>query len=238
MPPAIRPRASWSPPSVGLIWSKVCSAKDRGRAPNLSWSASALADTPVKWPVMLAVPAHRDAWADGAEITWLSSTIPNRLRGSGSDTMREVTLQNAVVPAPLKSSRTSHWPLLTPPWPVCWSEVALEIWSPFTSAGPRMYFSGWVGSLEQVTIGWDAMSWMASTCLGLAQLSPASCFSSAGVTHARSLAFFGLAPGAGVAAVARGVAVGVAAVARGVAVGVAAVGAGFVAAVSADGNPC
>src|SRR5665647_2240493 len=89
-----------------------------------------------------------------------------------------------------------------------------------------MYFSGWVGSLEQVTIGWDAMSWMASTCLGLAQLSPASCFSSAGVTHARSLAFFGLAPGAGVAAVARGVAVGV-----------AAVGAGFVAAVSADGNP-
>src|ERR1035437_1722310 len=107
MPPASRPRVSWSPPSVGLIVSEVCSLKDIGRAPYLSWSASALAEAGVKLPVMLAVPAHRDACATGGEITCLSRPMPNWLRGLGSDTSREVTLQKAVVPAELKLRTTS-----------------------------------------------------------------------------------------------------------------------------------
>src|SRR5450631_636313 len=84
-----------------------------------------------------------------------------------------------------------------------------------------MYLSG--RSASQVTIGLVGSSTIASTLLGSAQFRFASCFSSAGVTHARSLGFAGLAPVAGAA-------VGL------TAVGVA-VGAGFVAAVSAGGNP-
>src|SRR5665648_1186797 len=216
MRPASRPRLSWSPPSWGLMSSRVWSAKDMGRAPNLSWSANTLELAAVKLPVMLALPEHRDAWATGAEITWLSSTMPNWLRGLGSDTMREVTSQKDLVPAALKSSRTSHWPV-APPWLCCWPEVAFEISVPSTSAGPRMYLTG--RSLSQVTMGLAGSSTMASTLLGLAQSSVASAFSSSGVTHARSLAFLGLAV-----------------VVDEAVVGLA-VGAGVVAAVSAGGKP-
>jgi hypothetical protein len=63
---------------------------------------------------------------------------------------------------------------------------------------------------------------MASTLLGSAQFRSASCFSSAGVTHARSLGFLGFAAGAAVLAGA---------------VAVPVVGAGVVAAVRAGGKP-
>src|SRR5450631_228709 len=119
MAPAIRPRVSWSPPSVGLIWSLVCSEKDRGSAPNLSWSARTLELAAVKLPVMLALPAHRACCGTGFEITLLSSTMAPWLRGDGSEVMREVRSQNDLVPAELKSSRTSQMPLVVPPWVVC-----------------------------------------------------------------------------------------------------------------------
>src|ERR1035437_5680655 len=163
MPPASRPRVSWSPPRVGLMCSEVCSLKDIGRAPNLSWSASALAEAAVNWPVILAVPAHRDACATGGEITCLSSTMPNWLRGAGSDTSREVTLQKAVVPAELKLRTTSFGPV-EPPALCTWSEVAFAIWSPLTSAGPRMNFS--VPSAEQATMGKLGLSTIASMLVG------------------------------------------------------------------------
>src|ERR1035437_5599984 len=239
MPPASRPRVSWSPPSVGLMSCRVCSVKDMGRAPNLSWSASVLAEAAVKLPVMLAVPAHSDALATGAEITWLSSTMPNWLRGLGNATRRVVTVQKALVPALLKLSTTSFWPV-EPEAPCITSEVAFAIWSPFTSAGPRMYLTG--NCVSQVTSGIALLtSVIASTLLGLAQLSAASACSSWGVTHAGSLAFFGLAPvvGATVGDAALGVAVRGVAVGAGVVAAVrgVAVGAGGVAAVSAGGKP-
>src|SRR5450631_882455 len=88
-----------------------------------------------------------------------------------------------------------------------------------------MYLSG--RSASQVTIGLAGSSTMASTLLGSAQFRFASCFSSAGVTHARSLGFLGLAPVAGAGV---GVAAGVTAVGF-------AVGAGLVAALRAGGKP-
>src|ERR1035437_9320690 len=188
---------------------------------------------------MLAVPAHRDALATGAEITWLSSTMPNWLRGLGNATRRVVTVQKALVPALLKLSTTSFWPV-EPEAPCITSEVAFAIWSPFTSAGPRMYFTG--RCVSQVTSGTALLtSVIASTLLGLAQLSATSACSSWGVTHAGSLAFFGLAPvvGATVGDAALGVAVRGVAVGAGVVAAVrgVAVGPGVVAAVSAGGKP-
>src|SRR5665811_673618 len=118
MRPASRPRLSWSPPSVGLMSSRVCSVKDMGRAPNLIWSASTLELAAVKLPVMLALPAVSAAWVTGAEMTRLSRTMANWLRGGGSTTRREVTSPKALVPAALKSSRTSQIPV-EPLWVCC-----------------------------------------------------------------------------------------------------------------------
>src|ERR1035437_1567310 len=83
-----------------------------------------------------------------------------------------------------------------------------------------------VPSDEQVTIGLAGSSTMASTLLGLAQLSATNSASSCGVTQAGSLAFVGLAAGLGAA-------LGDVAFGAGVGVAVGAV----VAALSAGGKP-
>jgi len=161
------------------------------------------------------------------EITLLSNTIPNWLRGDCSGVIRDVTLQNDVVPALLKLSRTSYWPVV-PLWFDTAPGVASEISEPSTSAGPRMYLTG--RSVSQVTIGLflgSALSF--ATALRSAQLSEASCCSSSGVTSFGSLAVPAVASGAVV-----GGALGVTAV--GAAEGLV-VGAGVVAATSAGGKP-
>src|SRR5665647_3091762 len=227
MRPASRPRLSWSPPSVGLMSSRVCSVKDMGRAPNLSWSARTLELAAVKLPVMLALPAHSAVCGTGSVITRLSSTTAERLRGAGSEMMREVWSQNALLPAELRESRTSQTPL-EPPESCCWPEVALVMSEPNTSAGPRMYLVS--PSAEQVSMGLAGSSTMASTSLGLLQSKAVYAAWTPGVIQARSLGSFSLPAGAVAVAPGVAVAVGCAPVAA------VTVGAGVVAAPSACGK--
>src|SRR5665647_2969648 len=114
MRPASRPRWSWSPPSVGLMSYRNGMVNEMGRAPNLSWSARTLELAAVKLPVILALPAHSAVCGTGSVITRLSSTTAERLRGAGSEMMREVWSQNALLPAELRESRTSQTPLEPP----------------------------------------------------------------------------------------------------------------------------
>src|SRR3954447_22579165 len=83
--PASRPRCSCSAPSSGLICSSVWVVKDSGRAPYFSWFASVVAVAWVKLPVIEACPPVIGSFADGAEITRLSSTIANWFCGGCSE---------------------------------------------------------------------------------------------------------------------------------------------------------
>ncbi len=69
MRPAIRPICSCCEPRVAEIVSELTTSKLSGSAPYFSWSASVLAVSCVKLPVMLGLPSRIMAFIDGAEST-------------------------------------------------------------------------------------------------------------------------------------------------------------------------
>ena len=93
------------------------------------------ADCWVKLPEIWALAPR--VWAtEGAETTLPSSTIANWFIGGCCCESWPVIVWNFLVPPPVKSIWTIHWP--------CW--VSSTPWASLTSvpesaAGPRMYFS-------------------------------------------------------------------------------------------------
>ncbi len=193
MSPAIRPLVSCEDPSVAEMTSELCSVKLSGRAPNLSWSASALALSCVKLPVMEGLPLVTTPCVTGAEMTSLSSTNANWLRGDSSVIRRVDMSPNCFVPSPSKTRLTDHVPVLTP-WLDCWRPlVASEIVLPSTSTGPRTYFAA--PSSEQAMIARSAGAACPSFSGAVAQSYAANSAWRRGVTHETSLGPVGSAVG-------------------------------------------
>src|SRR3954447_13664815 len=169
MKPASRPMRSCSSPSCGVMLSCVCRANEIGSAPNFSCSASCLAESVVKEPVVEARPSLITARAWGAVMTALSSTTANWSSG-GSDCRpkrRLVTAANFALPASLKDRATSTmevgWPL-GPGWkPLDASAISL----PSISLGPRTYFV--TRSSPQVAMGAAGAATTLSTAPGVEQ---------------------------------------------------------------------
>ncbi len=131
--------------------------------------------------------------ARGAEMTRPSSTIANRLVGSGIVYSRVVTLRNLSAPLLLKFSRTSQVVDVPPFWVGCSPAVALAMSLPSTSTGPRMYFSP--RSCEQVTSGFFGSSVPPCSAEVSVQSSATNRCSIAGVIQRGSLAFVGAGVG-------------------------------------------
>src|SRR3954471_23481996 len=191
--PASRPRCSCSAPSSGLICSSVWVVKDSGRAPYFSWFASVVAVAWVKLPVIEACPPVIGSFADGAEITRLSSTIANWFCGGWREYRRGVLSRNLREPSPSNCSRTSQTLVVEPFGPGCRPAVESEMSVPLTSTGPRMYFTEPLFS--QATTGFFGSSTRDCSAVRSTQSCVVNSCCSAGVICDRSLGFDGCGAG-------------------------------------------